>query len=271
MDIPMQSPLPLGSERHLLRLEAEEHANEWLYKVLDIGQAMLQSGAEVSRVEDSLRRLCLAYGAERADVFTITSNIMVTVYSHEYGALTQIRRVAGQQYDLHRLELLNLLCRRICAERLSVEETERALDAIRDEPQYSFPVQLLTYALISASFSLFFGGSALDAAASGAVGVVLKFLDRAIRRTETNAFLSALLCSCLGGLLAALMVRAGLGENVDMISIGNVMLLIPGIALTNSLRDMFSGNTISGLMRFIEAVLLALVIACGFALVAGLL
>ena len=38
-----------------------------------------------------------------------------------------------------------------------------------------------------------------------------------------------------------------------MISIGNIMLLIPGVALTNSLRDMFSGNTISGLMRFIEA------------------
>ena len=103
------------------------------------------------------------------------------------------------------------------------------------------------------------------------IGAVLKVMDQAIRRTEANAFLSALLCSCLGGLLAALSVRIGLGRNVDMISIGNIMLLIPGIALTNSLRDMFSGNTISGLMRFIEAVLLALVIACGFALVAGLL
>ena len=75
-------------------------------------------------MEDSLRRICLAYGAERADVFTITSNIMVTMYSRQYGALTQIRRVAGQQYDLHRLELLNMLCRRICAERLTLEETE---------------------------------------------------------------------------------------------------------------------------------------------------
>ena len=234
MDI--QSSLPSPSrEEHLARLEAEEQANERLYKVLDIGQAMLQSGAEVSRVEDSLRRICLAYGAERADVFTITSNIMVTMYSRQYGALTQIRRVAGQQYDLHRLELLNLLCRRICAERLTLEETERALDAIRDEPQYSFPVQLLTFALISASFSLFFGGSALDAAASGVIGAVLKVMDQAIRRTEANAFLSALLCSCLGGLLAALSVRIGLGRNVDMISIGNIMLLIPGIALTFAL------------------------------------
>ena len=270
MDIQSSLPSP-SQEEHLARLEAEEQANERLYKVLDIGQAMLQSGAEVSRVEDSLRRICLAYGAERADVFTITSNIMVTMYSRQYGALTQIRRVAGQQYDLHRLELLNQLSRRICAQHLTPEETGRALAAIQAAPQYSFGTQLFTYALISASFTIFFGGSSLDALAAGAIGIVLKYLDRIIRQTEANAFLSALLCSCLGGLLAGLAVRCGLGENADMISIGNIMLLIPGIALTNSLRDMFSGNTISGLMRFIEAVLLALVIACGFALVAGLL
>ena len=246
---------------------AAEQANEYLYQVLEIGQYMLQSGGEVSRVEDSIRRLCLAYGAERADVFTITSSIVVTIYSHAFGALTQTRRVQGQQYDLHRLELLNHLSRRICAQKLGVEDMRRGLDAILSTPQYGFAVQLLTYALISASFSLFFGGSALDAAASGVIGVVLKCLDRLIRATDANAFLSALLCSCLGGLLAGLAVRAGLGDSADLISIGNIMLLIPGIALTNSLRDMFSGNTISGLMRFIESVLLAMVIACGFALV----
>ena len=129
---------------------------------------------------------------------------------------------------------------------------------------------LFRSALVSSSFCVFFGGSALDAVASGIIGVVLKYLDRVIRRTEANAFLSALLCSCLGGLLAGLAVKSGFGDNVDMISIGNIMLLIPGLALTNSLRDMFSGNTISGLMRFIEAILLALTIALGFAMVAAL-
>ena len=50
------------------------------------------------------------------------------------------------------------------------------------------------------------------------------------------------------------------------ISIGNIMLLIPGIALTNSIRDMFSGDTISGLLRFTEALVLSVVIALGFAM-----
>ena len=71
--------------------------------------------------------------------------------------------------------------------------------------------------------------------------------------------------------MASLAVRVGLGESVDMISIGNIMLLIPGIPLTNSLRDMFTGNTISGMMRFLEAIIMALVIAFGFALVAAMM
>ena len=254
----------------LERMEAADRANEYLYQVLDIGQYMLQSGGEVSRVEDSIRRLCLSFGAERADVFTITSSIVVTIYAKHFGAVTQTRRITGSQYDLHRLELLNQLSRRICAEHLSLEEIREALKDIERTPQYGFAAQVLTYVLVSSSFTLFFGGSWLDAAASGVIGVALKFLDRMIRQTRANAFTSALLCSCLGGLLAGLAVKYHLGDSVEMISIGNIMLLIPGVALTNSLRDMFSGNTISGLMRSIEAVLLALTIAFGFALAAGL-
>jgi len=266
----MDNEMSLSSQQRLHHLEHADEANEFLYCVLDVGQAMLQYGGEISRVEDSIRRMCLAMGAERADVLTITSSIVVTIYAERFGAVTQTRRVSGQQYDLDRLERLNDLSRRVCQQHLGVEELRRGMEEIHRTPTFSFGLLLLSYAVISASFSLFFGGSWRDAVASGCIGLALKWLDRLIRRTEANDFLSALICSCLGGALAALSVRVGLGQSADMISIGNIMLLIPGIALTNSLRDMFSGNTISGLLRFSEAVIKALVIAFGFALVAAL-
>lgn len=265
----MNEKLSARRAEMLRRMEEADRANEYLYLVLDIGQYMLQCGGEVSRVEDSIRRMCIAFGAKRADVFTITSSIMVTIYAHHFGSVSQTRRIKGMQYDLNRLEQLNQLSRRICAEHMGIEETREALEEIRNGPRYSFKLQILAYALVSASFSVFFGGSWGDAVASGIVGVLLKYLDRMISKTEANALLSALICSCVGGLLAAGTVRLGLGESVEMISIGNIMLLIPGIALTNSLRDMFSGNTVSGILRFLEAVILAMVIAFGFALVAA--
>ena len=75
----------------------------------------------------------------------------------------------------------------------------------------------------------------------------------------------------LRGLLAHLLIGIGLGAHFDKITIGNIMLLIPGIGLTNALRDMFGGEMITGLLRFVEAMILAIAIAFGFAVVSVLL
>jgi len=241
-------------------------AENCLYSAMTIGEQMLVSGAEVNRVEDTIRRICTAYGAERVDVFTITSSIVTTIYGGDFGACTQTRRVSGMRYNLHRLDALNRLSRRICAEKPARAVIDRELRAIENGPGYSFAAQLMIYALISGAFSVFFGGSWGDMAASAIIGVLLKLLETGLKEKSSNALMTALLCSSAGGLMARLSVLAGLGQHADLISIGNIMLLIPGIAFTNSLRDLFSGDTISGLVRFMESLLLAVVIALGFTL-----
>ena len=70
--------------------------------------------------------------------------------------------------------------------------------------------------------------------------------------------------SLVGGFLASAFVAMGLAHSVSMVSIGDVMILIPGIILTNSMRDMFGGDTITGVVRFLEAILTAVTIAFGF-------
>ena len=85
-----------------------------------------------------------------------------------------------------------------------------------------------------------------------------------VKKGALNSLLTVLLCCGAGGVLSNLTVLIGLGHHADLISIGNIMLLIPGIAFTNSLRDMFSGDTITGLIRCMEALLLALVVGLGF-------
>lgn len=99
---------------------------------------------------------------------------------------------------------------------------------------------------------------------SAGIGVCLKFADAFLQRGSSNPLLIALLCAMVGGLLSNLAVFAGLGDSADSISIGNIMLLIPGMAFTNSIRDIFSKDMITGVVRFVEAVVLAIVIALGF-------
>ena len=73
--------------------------------------------------------------------------------------------------------------------------------------------------------------------------------------------------SAATALAVVLLVKAGIGDQPDKIMIGNIMLVIPGRQLTNSLRDMINGDTISGLLNMSEALMRAVFVAMGFALV----
>ena len=53
---------------------------------------------------------------------------------------------------------------------------------------------------------------------------------------------------------------------LDKIMIGHIMLLIPGLAITNSIRDILVGNTISGALLLTESLLWAGALASGFML-----
>lgn len=251
----------------LRRLTDQEAANRWLCLALDIGESMLKSGAEINRVEDTVYRICRTLDVEQVDIFVITSSLVATLRSEKFGYVTQTRRVGPMKYDMNRLDRLNQLSRTVCKSELSIEKAEEEYQQVMREPVYRFGILVAVYGIAAAAFSLFFGGSVRDAFAAGLIGIVLKYMETLTRRLEMNGFLSGFVCSLAGGLLATLAVRCGLGENFSRICIGDIMLLIPGLALTNSIRDMFSGDTISGVNRFIEALLLSVMIASGFALV----
>ena len=245
-----------GSKRH----EWEER----LALVLDIAEQMVISGAEVARTEYSVRRICKSFGAVRTEALSITTSLIVTVYYDEYGSVTQTRRVEKFAYNMDRLEKMNELSREICDKKLSIEDGRKRFSELMAEKYYSFHSQIFFFMLVAFTFTLFFGGSIKDALVSSFIAIIFKYIDEFARKIEINKFIPIVASSLLGGFLAIMAVRAGLADSVGKVSIGDVMLLIPGIMLTNSLRDMFGGDTITGGIRFIEATLIAIMIAVGF-------
>ena len=233
---------------------------------LDIGEHMLVSGAEVYRVEDCIRRICVAYGATDVDVFTITSSIVATVTAPGDQRLTQTRRIEGYATNLDRVDRLNHLSRKMCRDRMTYEEFQKEFAGVMAAKRYPGWVETVGYFVVAASFTVFFGGSWRDSMISGCIALVLKGVLFLIRAVRFNHVLSNLIESFVLSILAFLAVQHGLADAVDMIVIGNIMLLIPGIALTNSLRDMISGDTMAGMLRFLEACILALAIAAGYIL-----
>lgn len=243
---------------------------ELLTCVMDIGEQMLVCGAEVHRVEDSVNRMCLALGAKRVDIFIITSSMVVTVYTNDDEALTQTRRITGIGSNLEYLHWLNHLSRKICSTPMDAAQIRAEFQNIRAKT-YSFGAQCLACAIIAGSFTLFFGGSVTQALISLCVGALVKLLSRLCEGMVTNRVFDKFLCAFGASMLAFLAWRLHWVESIDKIIIGNIMTLIPGIGLTNALRDLFTGDHIAGLLRTIEAGLIALVIVAGYFLSAILM
>ena len=231
---------------------------------LDIGEHMLRCGGEIHRIEDTLERICRAYGAAHVEIFTITSLVMAAVRMPDGSYSSQIRRVYSSSKDLYRLEQFNAISRRICTEKLPLDEVERLITQAKRARPYSSLWVTIGSIIAAGAFALFFGGSWRDGLAAALVGLVLALLDR-IEFRAINQMAKTVLLSFVLGILSFLTVKIGLGQNTGFVTIGAIMLLIPGVDTGNALRDLLCGNLLSGTLRIVQAMLLAVMIAFGYA------
>ena len=240
---------------------------ELLICAMDIGEHLLTSGAEIHRVEESINRMCKAFGAARVDVFIITSSMVVTVFDAEGKPYTQTRRITSTSTNFEKIHRLNALCRQVCAGDMTVQQIRAALaDAITSQ-SYPFWLECICYAVIAGAFTLFFGGNGVETLVSLAVGLLVRLGCCACEMAISNKIFSKFISAAIATALALVVVELGWASSIDKIIIGNIMSLIPGIGLTNALRDLFTGDSIAGLLRSIEAALTALAIAAGYFLI----
>ncbi|MBQ7278841.1 MAG: threonine/serine exporter family protein [Clostridia bacterium] len=248
----------------------EKEARQLVTRVLDVGERMLLCGAEVSRVEDSISRMLRSFGAERVEVFTILSYMSLTAMFPDFTEVTEIRRVSIVAYsnDFARLEQLNALSRNLC-QHPSLSLLEEGLGQLPLGPGQKRRRELcllLGYVLSGFGFALFFGGSYLDALGAGLCCLVVWFLNWLLKKSALQRLFHAFLISFIAGILSYLVILMGLGEHPGQIMMGVIMVLIPGIAMTNSMREVLISDTISGILRLIESLLTATAVAFGFAL-----
>ena len=113
---------------------AKYDENRLLHLLLDMGEMLLASGAEINRVEDTLQRIGRAYGAAKMNVFVITSSIVITMERTDGELLTHTRRVnyTGST-DFTALEQLNALSRNCCINPIPLDQFQRRLQGRGDD------------------------------------------------------------------------------------------------------------------------------------------
>lgn len=232
---------------------------------MDIGAMMIRNGSEVKRVEDTLRRMGAAYGADCMDVFAITSTLVCTMNMPDGTVCSMTRGTRdGTKTDFWRLERINALSREYCRKRCDTDTLKMRIEKIERTAVPRFRV-CLGSVLAAGTLAVFFGGNVMDGVLAAVFAVVIWLMQVYFAPVCTNNILFNFVCSFVTGVLI------GVAGHIfpihgDKVMIGDIMLLIPGLALTNAVKDMFVGDTITGSLRLVESLLWAVAIACGFAL-----
>lgn len=235
--------------------------------IMEIAREMTKVGAEISRIEESVTRMCLAYDIESCEVYAITSQLVVSVKTKDGEYLTLHKRIGTTGTDIERLDKLNSLVRHVSAVAPTLEETQRLLKETEKAKKADKKILPLFYGVIAAAFSLFFGSRNIaEIGFSFIIGFIVGIIAVIFETVNLNKILARFLCSLSASLLVTLLLSLKFINNPDYVIIGNIMSLIPGIGLTNALRDLFCGDMITGILRSIEALLLTVAIALGFAL-----
>lgn len=239
---------------------------ELLHCALSLGRRLLECGAEIYRVEESIQRICFAYGARNADVYAVPTAIIATIQMDDEQMVTQTCRIKQRGTDLNQVNALNALCRAVCTCPVSYAQFQKDLHDIENRVGYSTRILCLACGGVSAFFALLFGASVMEGFLAFLIGCILQMFISGTAHWEMHPLFTNLLGGIWISFAALAGTALGIGSNYDVIIIGSIMPLVPGLLMTNSIRDMIAGDFMSGVSRFSEALLIAAGIAAGAAI-----
>ena len=247
---------------------------DYVSRVLDVamkaGKGLLENGDEISHVEKTMKRIAAAYGVHHDAFFVLSNGIFTTGWDAENrmpGSFAKVAHIPLKGMRLDRIVALNALTEEIVSQKPEPEEAEKRIAEICSSAGKPVWQQLAAAVVGSGCFSVLFGGTLRDALVSAIAGLVvwlfaLKAAEYKFSKITINLFGSAIATLC-----CVLLSFAGLGDSLGRMVIGAVITLIPGVALTNGVRDIADGDYISGVVRLLDALLGFLCIGVGVGMV----
>ncbi|MDR2156274.1 MAG: threonine/serine exporter family protein [Clostridiales Family XIII bacterium] len=236
-----------------------------LILALYAGEIMMKSGAEIYRVEDTIVRICRACRIDYVECFATTTGIFLSLDSgrDENDMHTFIKRIGGTGIDLLKISRINHFSRVFTTTDLSVADGFEQLREINAAKSMSVWIRILGAMLVGAFLAPYFGASILDMTCAAITSGLSYCIALGIEKLRFPSFIR-IFVSCAGCALLVLSLSSlGLGHSVSPVLIGGTAIFMPGVAITNAARDMLSGDMLSGVARFTEALIAAVAIAGG--------
>ena len=234
------------------------------------GEIMAQSGAETYRVEDTMIRILKASNLSSVEVYATTTGIVATLSDPSIEAITSVKRITNRSNNLSRINDVNQISRDICDGRISVEEACLLLEQIRNSKTYSGLVIAIATIVSMGGFVGIFGGSLMDCFLAGINGIFIVMIGKLADNRVESGFIIDLAKSFVLAFITMIFAKYIDNVNRNLIIIGSIMPMVPGIPITNAIRDTLQGDYNSGTARAVEAFVISLGISVGVGLGIGL-
>jgi uncharacterized membrane protein YjjP (DUF1212 family) len=238
-----------------------------VFFALEAGKVLLESGAETYRVEDTLRYILNSRDITHVESFVIPTGIFIAARRDDE-IFSYIMRIYGISTDLRRIARVNELSRDFVSSHMPCERANRRLESIKTAPEYGKGARYLLGGGGAAFTAILFGGTYIDFIVSIFVSALtLLAIDETKKRMDSfiinvvGGFVAATSAIAIDNLLAVFSVPIVLDAN--KVIIGALMTMVPGVAITNAVRDSISGDYVSGMSRTLDAIVIAISIALG--------
>ncbi len=232
-----------------------------------IGRVLLENGAEIARVQDTMQRVATAYGVEDFNAFVLTNAIFISGKGEGITDGNKIKFVPNFSIHFTKISELNQLSREIAGGALTVEEANKRMDYIENIPFYTLWKRAVACGAGCACFCFLLTGLWNDCIVAFLGGVSIElFLDYATKK-NISKFITYILASAIAAFVAVVMFSLGIGAQLAIIIIGSILRLVPGMSMTVSIRDFFNGDYLSGMIRMVDALSVGGCIAIGVGIV----
>lgn len=243
-----------------------------LHRVLNVailaGHILLENGAEIYRVEDTMKRIALHFDADNEEFFVLSNGIFITGWSEDAKRnYARVKHIPVKGARLAKVVAVNQLSREIDSGLLTLEQAEARLKEIQDMPEKPYFTQVLASGLGSGCFCYLFGGSLYDCIPAAIAGMILYVFVLLLSRPHLAKIIGNICGGALATLVCVLCCRLGLGSSLNHMVIGAVIPLIPGVSFINGIRDLADEDYLSGAVRLLDAILVFLCIAIGVGIV----
>jgi len=223
---------------------------------------ILENGGETYRAEETAMHICEAFGAD-VQLFALPTGVFITV-AIDNESRTAIKRVKKRTTDLSKLEKALNISRAISKGTMDLEQAKLELqELLKSGKKTKRWVSIGAAGLSSGFFALLFGGGFFDFIIAFACGLSVWTISTAFKREDLFHFMMSLFGGMAIALIATLSINIFHTGNANSIIAGAMMPLLPGLAMTNAIRDTMRGDLVSGVSRGAEALLIAVALAIG--------